>query len=337
MVGLSGTSSVNIYEGINGAGAVSATDVIVNTESASAPYPWLGTGNGGYAILTPPSIGTLTATQDTATGEGSVTWVYSIDSDDPALDALDDGDSMVVTFTIRVTDLSWSGVAGDYVLAGGTVVGETFTVSITIFGRNEVCFTRGTEIETPDGPRRVEELAVGDLVLTRDNGPMPLRWVGKTHVSKARRLGNSALEPVSIAAGAIKPGVPNRDLKVSPQHRILLDGYGVDLLFAEPVMLASAKSLINNTTIRPCGEEFESLDYWHLMFEDHEVVFANGCPTESLYLGDVLEDSLSAQQLEELRQLFPNNSLVQKTLAFPQLKPHEVATLMALPEQALQD
>lgn len=325
MVGLSGNNTATVDEGINGAGLVSATDIINNTESAGAPYVW---SPGDYDIVAGPSIGTLTAVQNTNIGAGSVTWTYSIDSDDPALDDLDDGETLDVTFTIRVSDLSFNGT--DFVLSGGTVVAEDFTVTVTINGRNEVCFTRGTDILTPDGPRPIEEICVGDLVETFNNGPKPVKWIASAKVAQEFRRGNSNLEPILISQDAIAPGVPTKSLKVSPQHRILLSGGECELLFGEASVLASAKSLLNGTTIRDCGEDFRNLEYWHLMFDDHEIVFANGCPSESFYLGDMAEENLNSEQISELRLLFPNFADEPPSLAYPQIKTHEASLLKSI-------
>ncbi len=323
MVGLSGNNTATVNEGINGAGNVSVNDVIVNTEPAGAPA-WVA---GGYDIIAGPSIGTLTAVQDTSFGAGSVTWTFVIDSDDPALDGLDDGETLDVTFTIRVTDVSFNGV--DYTTAGGTPVAETFEVTITINGRNEVCFTRGTDIMTPSGPRPIEELCIGDLVNTRDNGPKKIKWIAAAKVAKEYRRGNDNLEPIKIGKGALSPGVPSKDLKVSPQHRILLSGAMCELLFAESQILVSAKSLLNNTTIRSCGEDFKDLEYWHMMFDDHEIVFANGCPSESFYFGNFAESTLNDDQIAELLTLFPKLNDARPTLAHPQINKREAAVLMA--------
>ncbi|WP_342076504.1 Hint domain-containing protein [Yoonia sp. SS1-5] len=328
MVSLSGPTTATISEDIDGAGTETISGVVANNEPGA--FAWLA---GGYTVVDGVGAGngTLTIVQNTADGEGGYTWTYTFDSDDPFLDDLDDGETLTLDFTIRVTDVSYTPGGGSTV--NGTQVVDTHTVTITINGRNEVCFTPGTEIMTPSGPVLIENLRVGDMVLTRDNGAKPIRWIASAKVGHAYRRGNDNLEPIMIAAGAISPGVPAKDLVVSPQHRVLLTGQHCDLLFGEQAILASAKNLLNGDTIRHCGDAFADLEYWHMMFDDHEIVFANGCPTESLYFGDVATNTLPAAQLAELRHLFGNDHATTK-LAFPELKAHEAAVLMASPSVA---
>lgn len=324
MVGLSGNNTGSVDEGIIGAGNVSDSDIIVNTPSTGAPFPTWLPGDATIVVPLSPSIGSVSLSQDPTTG--SVTWTYTVDSDDPALDDLDDGETLDVTFTVRVTDQSFDGT--NYTLPGGTVVAETFEVTITINGRNEVCFTRGTEIMTPSGPRMIEDLTAGDLIITRDNGEKPIRWISSAIVSKEYRRGNDNLEPIRIAKGALAPGVPETDLKVSPQHRLLISGSNCELLLGEANVLTSAKSLLNGDTIHHCGEDFETLEYWHMMFDDHEVVFANGCPVESFFFGDVAEGILNEEQTAEILTLFPDLKESRQQLAYPEAKQHEAALLI---------
>lgn len=321
MVSLSGPTTASATEGLNGAGNVTVANTVVNTEPGG--IAWLA---GGYTVLSAPSFGTLTITQNTAFGEGGYTWSFVFDSDDPALDGLDRGESLDVTFTVRVFDRSWGGVGAPSTVNGTQVV-DTHQVTITIFGENEVCFTRGTELLTEHGPKRIEELRVGDLLETRDHGLKPIRWIGMSKVSEAQRRGNSSLEPIRIKAGAISKGVPQNDLCVSPQHRILIDGAYADMLLAEPAVFAAAKNLVNGVSIKTCGQDFDALEYWHVALEDHDVIYANGCPTESLLLGDMAVENMSSDQLREIETLFPGLLGGQHEIAYPEAKAHEAKVL----------
>jgi VCBS repeat-containing protein len=313
MVGLVGPTTANATEGFNGAGNVTVSGSVSNTDPGA--YSWIA---GGYTVLSAPGFGTLTITHNTANGEGGYTWSFVFDSDDPALDTLDAGEQLDVTFNVRVTDTSWGG--GSPSTVGGVPVVDTHQVTITIFGQNEVCFTRGTEIATPDGPRMIEDIQEGDLVLTRDNGAKPVKWMGYSEVSPARRRGNDGLEPILIESGALEPGVPARDLIVSPQHRILLAGPVSDALFDSECHLVSAKHLCDGQRIRSCGERFEVLEYWHMMLDDHDIVLANGCQVESFYFGSMSADILDCGQLQELKEIFPDLSVGGQILAHPVLK-----------------
>ncbi|MDE9449407.1 Hint domain-containing protein [Aliiroseovarius sp. Z3] len=318
MVSLSGPTTATITEGLPGTGNVSASGSVTNTEPGT--YSWIA---GGYDILSAPSFGTLTITQNTANNEGGYTWSFVVDSDDPALDGLDAGQSLNVTFNIRVRDTSFNAANGYASTVNGTAVVDTHQVTITIFGETEVCFVRGTEILTDLGPRRIETLRVGDLVMTRDNGLQPLRWISASKVSRDRRRGNSQLDPVAIEPDTFAPGVPGKTLRVSPQHRLLLEGPHVDLLLAQDTALASAKSLVNGDSIYECGDEVEDLEYWHIVLEQHEIVFANGCPTETLHLGDVALSTLTDAQIEELCAIFPDLAEQQDDLAHAELRGFE--------------
>ncbi|MFV2052926.1 Hint domain-containing protein [Aliiroseovarius sp. YM-037] len=323
MVSLSGPTTASMTEGFNGAGNTTASGTVINTEPGT--ISWVA---GGYNILSVPTFGTLTINQNTANNEGGYTWSFVFDSDDPALDGLDAGQSMTVTFNIQVFDTSWTG--GAQTTVNGTTVVDTHQVTITIFGENEVCFTRGTEILTSDGPKLVEALKVGDLLVTRDNGVKPIRWIASSVVSEERRRGNSSLEPIVIEADALGRNTPAKDLHVSPQHRILIEGGHVDLIVAESAVLASAKSLLNGKTIRHSGDAFPELEYWHIALDDHEVIFANGCPAESFHVGDVALTAMSAAQLDELESLFPGITTDSRTLSLPEVKAYEGRVLSSM-------
>ncbi len=318
MVSLSGPTTANMTEGLNGAGNVSVGGTVANNEPGI--YSWLP---GGYTILSAPSFGTLTINHNAANGEGGYTWTFVFDSDDPALDGLDRGQSMDVTFNIRVTDVSYNTANGFATTVNGTTVVDTHQVTITIFGENEVCFARGSQILTEHGPCPVERLKIGDKLVTRDGGLKPIRWIASSKVTDARRRGNSQLEPVAIAPGTFAPGIPSRTLRLSPQHRVLLEGAYVDMLIAEPAVLASAKSLINGKNIYHCGDEIEDLEYWHIALDQHEVIYAEGCPVETFHPGDIALGLVDDAQGAELEELFPSITQHQTELAFPEIRAFE--------------
>ena len=158
-----------------------------------------------------------------------------------------------------------------------------------------VCFTSGTLIDTANGPRRVEDLAVGDLVVTLDHGLQPVRWRGRRTVA-----GRGRAAPVRIAAGTLGN---MRDLVVSRRHRMLVTGWRAELVTGEAEVLIAAADLVNDTTIRP--DPCDSVTYVHILFDRHEIVFAEGAPSESFYPGAVALDRLEAPQREELLTIFP--------------------------------
>lgn len=161
-----------------------------------------------------------------------------------------------------------------------------------------VCFTRGTMIRTPDGDVPIESLKAGDLVLTLDDGPQSVRWIGCTRLLAT---GNHA--PILIRKGALGN---TRDLRVSPQHRMLLTGWQAELLFGEHETLACAKALVNDHSIlRVEGGEVE---YYHILFDRHQIILAEGAPSESFHPGQEGWKALDEGTRSEILGLFPQLS-----------------------------
>ena len=161
-----------------------------------------------------------------------------------------------------------------------------------------ICFARGSMIRTRGGEKPVEALQVGDEVLTKDHGAQPVRWIGSRRVA-----GKGAFAPIRIKAGALNT---DRDLRVSPQHRMLLDGWKAELLFGDTEVLAAATHLVNDHSI--LREECDEVEYFHILFDRHEIIYANGAPAESFMPGAVGMDSLAAAARDEILMLFPELS-----------------------------
>ncbi|WP_460274812.1 Hint domain-containing protein [Celeribacter sp. ULVN23_4] len=180
-----------------------------------------------------------------------------------------------------------------------------------------VCLTRGTLIDTPEGPRFIETLKVGELVHTLDNGPQEIRWIGSRRVAA-----QGALTPIRIKAGALGN---LRDLTVSPNHRMLIRGPLAEVLFGERDVLVAAKHLVNDDTIRPI--EGAHVDYFHMLFDRHEIIFAEACPTESLHPGKEALKAVDHTARAEILTLFPELEHRQKTLSRYELKAWEAQAL----------
>jgi fibronectin-binding autotransporter adhesin len=165
------------------------------------------------------------------------------------------------SFTLQ---LSGSYAAGTFVdwFTDGAGTGSNLYLSTT------PCYCRGTLILTDQGERPVEELAIGDQVATR-NGLRPIKWIGKRGYDGRFIRGNRDVLPVVIAAGALRRGVPARDLWVSPEHALYLDE-----------VLVPARSLVNGMTITQ-AEAVDRVEYFHLEFEGHEIIVAEGAAAES--------------------------------------------------------
>ena len=131
------------------------------------------------------------------------------------------------------------------------------------------CFARGTLIRTESGEVPVEELAIGDRVLTAAGAPRPIRWIGRRAYDRRFVAGNRKVLPIRIAAAALAEGVPARDLWLSPEHALYIDG-----------VLVAAGHLVNGATIIQ-AERVDRLEYFNIEFDAQEVIFAEGAPAET--------------------------------------------------------
>lgn len=166
------------------------------------------------------------------------------------------------------------------------------------------CFTRGTLILTAHGPVAVEDLTVGTLVRTRDNGDQTIRWIGRVTLSSARLRAQPNLRPIRIAAGALGSNHPAQPLVVSPQHRILVRSAIAQRMFGTAEVLVAAKQLLSLDGIG-IADDLETVEYFHFLLDRHEIVFANGAETESLYTGPQALRAVGRAAREEIFALFP--------------------------------
>lgn len=143
-----------------------------------------------------------------------------------------------------------------------------------------VCFSAGTLILTPEGERPVERLCVGDRVVTADNGPQALRWIGKQTFAFGPAPHDH--KPILIKAGSLGPGRPRRDLRVSPQHSILLRGLRPSANPHPLEYLAPAKGLVRLNGVRQMHGA-RRVTYYSLLLDRHQILFAEGHPAESFY------------------------------------------------------
>ncbi|UWR26318.1 Hint domain-containing protein [Sulfitobacter sp. S223] len=195
---------------------------------------------------------------------------------DGTFDVVGDGDEEDFNFTYTITN------------GTDTDVGFVNATSVP-------CFVAGTLIATPEGDRRAESLAPGDLVMTKDEGAQTLRWIGSRRVAAT---GDFA--PIHIRANTLGQ---HRDLLVSPLHRVLIKDNLAELLFGEAEVLVAARDLVNDHSItrREGGE----VTYVHLLFDRHQVVFSEGLETESFLPGPQTAASFEADVVEEIYSIFP--------------------------------
>ena len=212
--------------------------------------------------------------------------------------------SALITFGGPVDSFTISHTA-----TGGS--GQVYMGSMSFTPSSALCFVAGTLVRTPTGEVAVETLKVGDLVMTRDNGAQPVRWIDSTR--RALRAG-SRLAPVRIRAGALGDNLPESDLLVSPQHRMLVRSAIAQRMFGTDEVLVAAKQLLQIDGI-DIADDLDEVVYVHFIFDRHEIVYANGAESESLYTGPEALKTLSLQAREEILALFPE--LVEDALPEP--------------------
>ena len=194
-----------------------------------------------------------------------------------------------------------------------------------------ICFSKGTFIRTPDGQLKVEDLRVGDMVTTL-SGASKLRWIGVRKISTTEMREKPHFQPIKISKDAFGPAQPACDLLVSPNHRILMSGWQVELNFATDSMLCAAKYLVNETTVS-VDHSTSSAEYYHLMFDTHEIVFSNDLPSESILAGAMAAYPGAAAAEYEFKELFgvaARMSTHMKPAAFPTLKRYEARIARSL-------
>ena len=170
---------------------------------------------------------------------------------------------------VNYTSTTPGDLAGSVTLLDGSIL--TFSEIEDV-----ICFTPGTMILTPSGERPIETLRIGDMVITRDDGAQPIRWIGGR-----MGPGRGRNAPIRVAAGGILGA--RRPFLLSPQHRVLVEGFRAQLLCGEEEVLVSARHLINGNDFRVAPQT--AVVYIHMLFDRHQVVYAEGAPVESLHLG----------------------------------------------------
>lgn len=210
-----------------------------------------------------------------------------------------DGQQVVEGVTFYLDDGSKVFMSTDGTdLEDGVATGSTWVTSSTDVPVGQItapCFVAGTRIMTPEGEVPVESLRPGDLVLTRDHGAQCLRWVGRRTLP-----GRGTLAPIRFAPEALGT---QRPLWVSPQHRMLLKDPRLQLFFEEGEVLAAALHLANSDTVTQV--EQAEVTYVHLLFDRHEIVYAEGVPSESFHPGVCGLQGFGEAARTEVLELFP--------------------------------
>ncbi len=230
-------------------------------------------------------------------------------------DPIEVGDSFAIvgsSTTWTVVGFSEGGIVG-FALGSGNVLFTNDTSLATgdrePFGTDPlpVCFLAGTAIATPSGAVPIERLAIGDLVLTSGGECCRVHWIGRQTCHT--RFGDPLrVLPVRIAAGALGGGVPYRDLCLSPDHALLVDG-----------VLVQAAALVNGKTIvrMTAAEVGERFVYFHVEVEDHSLVLAEGAAAETFV------DNVTRRRFDnyaEFRALYGEAASRISEMAMPRVK-----------------
>ena len=231
-----------------------ATVEIVN----AAPSPFYSDALTGTAeVSTPPDGGFIQAINDltgqTAFGNGGF---LALGVFQPYGDVLGTHSETITFHAVSSNNSGFSGALPD----------ETITIIDEVV--QAPCYAAGTHISTPDGDMVVEELAVGDTVFAQFAGYTTIKWIGHRHVHCSRHPKPERVWPVRVQAGAFHDGVPYRDLWLSPDHAVFVDG-----------VLIPVRLLINGTTIMQ--QAVERVTYFHVELPRHDVLLAEGLPAES--------------------------------------------------------
>ena len=247
-----------------------------NSTFNNAPANAISGFSAGDAILLTPNLGSGGALGLTVSGDIVTLTEDGVPLQETNAAATPTSDGVYALDIVGASSLPFMlaavpGSSPDQIeLSAGAVVGAA-------------CYCAGTRILTDRGERAVESLAIGDLIVTSSGALRPIRWVGRRSYAGRFLAGRRELLPVLFRAGALGPALPRRDLRVSPEHAMLLDG-----------VLVAARLLVNGTTIvrDPASAR---IDYVHVELDSHDTLLAEGVPSETF----VDDDS---------RQMFHNAS-----------------------------
>lgn len=204
-----------------------------------------------------------------------------------------------------VTSLRSIQIVDPFPFPNNIVLNSTISFDPSIFDIDIApCFADATLILTAEGEVPAAALARGDMVMTADAGPQPIRWIAKRELDAAALAANPHLRPVRIRASALGVGVPARDLVVSPQHRVLLRSGIARRMFGASEVLVAAKQLLALDGVE-VARDLDSVTYVHFLFDRHHIVRSEGAWTESLYTGPEALRAIGEAARAEIEALFP--------------------------------
>jgi hypothetical protein len=279
---------------------------MTNTGSLTGGYS--GSASGGAGVIL--DGGMLTTSGSIAGGEGLGKYKYAVDFQSSSTMVVGSGAKFTGDIggfahgdTIDLTTVAFTGqspvvdTTATYTLDGLTFVGDsdkTFLFSSDGGTGTDVtiaCFRRGTRILAERGEVAIESLKIGDRVMTMSGVTKPIRWIGRRSYSGETARDNTEVLPILIRAGALADDLPRRDLWVSPEHAMFIDG-----------MLIPAAALVNGVSIVQ-EDSIDDVTYIHLEFDSHAVIYAEGAASES-FVDD--ESRSMFDNAAEYARLYPN-------------------------------
>lgn len=171
-------------------------------------------------------------------------------------------------------------------------------------GGGVICFAPGTMIRAAGGERAIEDLRPGDRIQTMDNGLEEVLWTGQRRMTGARLHAMPHLRPIRLRGGALGVGRPDRDLLVSPQHRMLVKGPAAQALFNTDEVLVAAEDLVNDHSVI-VDHALREVTYVHVLLDRHQVIWANGLETESFHPSNTALETVAPEQRAGLLQILP--------------------------------
>ncbi|WP_415401724.1 Hint domain-containing protein [Tateyamaria sp. SN3-11] len=279
----------------------SGTDTLTSVENFVA-----GENADEADTITISDTGTGYTTADISGLDDNAVGVFTPTGGNPSI-AFGPGTGTVFSDVIDSIENGPNVQGGTFQITGGDEDGQVGNISFENFENinfNVVCFARGTQIAAREGLTEVEALVPGDFVLTMDHGFRPIRWIGSRRLDAIDLEMHPNLRPIRIRAGALGCGLPERDLLVSPQHRVLVRSVIAERMFGMREVLIAAKKLLVLDGFE-VDTVVEGVEYFHMLFDEHEIVFSNGAPTESLFTGPEALKAVPPAARDEIMVLFP--------------------------------
>ena len=166
-----------------------------------------------------------------------------------------------------------------------------------------ICFSAETELRSALGWKRADQIKPWDCLFTLDAGYQPVRWVGRHRIDADMLAAHPDLAPIVVEPGALGHKTPRRRMRLSPQHRILVRGWRLQMMFGVDEALVPVKALVDGVRIYPDAHATE-VSYHHVLLDRHAVLNAEGCFAESLLMAqgtrDAMQDGLSGHIAAEI-------------------------------------